>query len=282
MATFDNSSLLVSLSLTSFQGLFNFTYDTAALNPIGATEIQEGYVVQIWDNKSSLNPPPQFEGAVYAIDSAIDMGQIALDGVAYVRRNATIGSYSFPPPSFYISTRRGAVIEAFQNIPQTIYVFMRALDTGAGLSGLVPSMVVTASKNGAGGVVISPTVTDLGGSLGAGWYTLAIAGSDLATLGMMALHITALAALPNDDVIIKVVPNKGGQIKPNSFNDKYVYDLTGKMTGCRMRVFADKATADTASDSDADGAHGEVERYRVTVTYNTDGSIKTYEYGKEL
>jgi len=83
-------------------------------------------------------------------------------------------------------------------------------------------------------------------------------------------------------VITAVGQGPGGQIKANSFNDKYVYDVTGKMTSCRMRVFANKATADTASDSDADGAHGEVERFRVTATYNTDGTLKTYEYAKEL
>ena len=314
MATFDNSSLLTSLSLISFQGLFNFTYDTAALNPVSATELPEGYVVQIWDNQSSLNPVTEFEGAIYQVDSAIDMGTVALAGVAYARNEGIIGSFS-TPPSFYSSPRRAAVLEVPLNGSRNIYVFMRALDTGAGLAGLAPTMVITASKNGASGAVITPSITDLAGSLGSGWYVLALTSAHFSTLGEMALHITALAALPNDDVIINVIaldkqdairasltslPNAnasavgglatitaigqgpGGQIKANSFNDKYVYDTQGRMTSCRMRVFANKATADTASDSDPDGAHGEVERFRVTVTYNTDSTIKTYEYAKEL
>ena len=191
----------------------------------------------------------------------------------------------------------------------TISVFMQDIDTGLAKDGL--TLTIQQKKPGAGWVTVTPTVT----ARTNGRYDLSLTNVHTNVVGVSDFWVTAPGAVDNNDLQIEVtnvdlfdavrggltaLPNAtaaavgglavitaigqgtGGQIKANSFNDKYVYDTSGRMTSCRMRVFANKTTADTASDSDADGAHGEVERFRVTVTYNTDGTIKTYEYGKEL
>lgn len=204
------------------------------------------------------------------------------------------------------------MLELTINQAAVITVFMQDTETGQGLPGLASVLTTQLKKSNTAFSIITPTlITDRL----FGWYDLSIAGTNFDTLGEGAMHITAPGAIPNDEIEFKVIaidkydavhmglsslPNAnaaaigglpvitaigqgpGGQIKANSFNDKYVYDTQGRMTSMRNRVFADKTTADTASDSDADGAHGEVERFRVTVTYNTDGTIKTYEYAKEL
>lgn len=207
------------------------------------------------------------------------------------------------------SARANAMPFVTLNSSIIISVLMQDIDTGAALDGL--TLTIQQKKPGGGFTTVTPTVTPRSN----GRYDLALDAAHTNVVGISDFLITAPGAADNNDIQIEVInidlfdsvrggmtaiPNAnagavgglgiitaigqgpGGQIKANSFNDKYVYDTQGRMTSCRMRVFANKATADTASDSDADGAHGEVERFRVTVTYNTDSTIKTYEYAKEL
>lgn len=109
------------------------------------------------------------------------------------------------PAWYYISTKRGIVLEVLINTARLIYIFMRSSSTGAGLGGEAGSMVITASKNGGAGAVITPAIVDLSSSLGAGWYTLAMTAGQLNTLGQMALHIVSSNTTPNDDVLLNVI-----------------------------------------------------------------------------
>jgi len=97
------------------------------------------------------------------------------------------------------------VLEVLLNTARLIYVFMRSSSTGSGLAGEAGSMAITASKNGSAGATITPTITDLGSTLGAGWYTLALTSGHLNTLGQMALHIISSNTIPNDDVLLNVI-----------------------------------------------------------------------------
>ena len=97
------------------------------------------------------------------------------------------------------------MLEVLLNTARLIYVFMRSSSTGSGLAGEAGSMAITASKNGSAGATITPTITDLGSTLGAGWYTLALTSGHLNTLGQMALHIISSNTIPNDDVLLNVI-----------------------------------------------------------------------------
>lgn len=171
------------------------------------------------------------------------------------------------------------VYQVLQNTPVTISVFMRDASTGLPITGLSPSAFTIKLKKSTQGSfsTITPTVTEVG----LGWYDIAITAAQTDTVGKAPLEVAATGAATRDDTVMDVIPGPGGQIKSNSFTDKRVYSGTN-MTSCRVRVFVSASVANTAADADADGAHGEVERYRITCTYNLDGTLKTYSYVKEL
>lgn len=74
----------------------------------------------------------------------------------------------------------------------------------------------------------------------------------------------------------------GGQLKPNSLVDNYTYDGSKNPLTWRVRLFASKAATDAAVAAHADNADGEVERYKVTATYNVDGTLATYKVDRDL
>jgi hypothetical protein len=78
----------------------------------------------------------------------------------------------------------------------------------------------------------------------------------------------------------------GGQIKPNSMLDNYVYGVssgsTGKAVSWRVRVFASKAACDAATAGNPNNTDNEVERYLGSSTYNTDGTLASYKFDKDL
>lgn len=76
--------------------------------------------------------------------------------------------------------------------------------------------------------------------------------------------------------------NPGGQIKPNSMNDNYVYNASGLMTSCRIRVFASAGALASAVAGHANNTDSEIERFNVTATYNVDGTLASYQYSRAL
>lgn len=212
------------------------------------------------------------------------------------------------------------MLEATQSVAKHVSVKLIDVVTGLGAvltSGQISALVINLKK---GGVLsystITPTVTPIGTS---GVYDLALTASHLDTLGVAQINITETGVIaPNDDLSIDVIafnksdgvrggltalPNAaaaasgglptfgtgagqvnspGGQLKPNSLVDTYVYDTNKNPTSWRIRVFASKAATDAADPMHADGADGEVERYKIAATYNVDKTLATYKVDRDL
>lgn len=83
-----------------------------------------------------------------------------------------------------------------------VILMVGTADHITGLAGL--TLTITASKNGAGFLAITPVVTDLGSGL----YNLALTTTHTNTLGDFALHITGAAADPTDlvDQVVLALP----------------------------------------------------------------------------
>lgn len=117
----------------------------------------------------------------------------------------------FTANQFILSTGRSLIVRQIkQSTAATVMFFMRDSYTGRGRSSLnsgvnSQSITIIASKNGASGTTITPTITDLGSSLGAGWYSMALTTSHTDTIGEMVFHITAPNALDNDEIKLFIV-----------------------------------------------------------------------------
>jgi len=80
-----------------------------------------------------------------------------------------------------------------QSTTRNLMVFLvDSTDHVTGKTGL--TLTITASKDGAAFIAITPTVTERG----TGWYNLALTTAHTDTLGDLALHITGTAADPLD------------------------------------------------------------------------------------
>jgi len=108
------------------------------------------------------------------------------------------------------TARAGSVRTIKQSTAATVLFFLRDATTGRGKSGFnsginAQNIAIVASKNGAAGATITPTLTDLGSSLGAGWYSMALTSSHTDTLGELVFHITALNAVDNDEIKCRIL-----------------------------------------------------------------------------
>ncbi len=212
------------------------------------------------------------------VRDGVDMGSLAGPYCWPRRREGRpIALLGFAPNTRYPMTS----INVNQNTAVNVQVFLRDLASGQGVPGLASQIATAISKNGGAFATITPTITDLL----YGWYNVAFTSAHTNTPGPCALRFTAPGVQENDEIILNVVAQDGGQVKPNSFIDNYVYATVNgnpKPTSWRVRVFASKTACDAAVSGHADNADGETERYKVTATYNSDGTVASYKYDKDL
>lgn len=87
--------------------------------------------------------------------------------------------------------------KAKQSTAKNVMLLMvDSADHITGKTGL--TLTITASKDGAAFVSISPAVTERG----SGWYSVALTAAHTDTLGDLALHVTAASADPADMVLL--------------------------------------------------------------------------------
>lgn len=109
--------------------------------------------------------------------------------------------------------------------------------------------------------------------------------SDLAAVKAKTDHLPSVnaGAVGGLPIITAIGQGPGGQLKPNSFIDNYIYDVNKSPTSWRVRIFATKTACDAAVAGHADDADNEVERYNFTATYNpVDKTLTTYKIDKSL
>ena len=150
------------------------------------------------------------------------------------------------------------------NITTGIYEVAIVCSSGNGFStGLEYDAYVTAAISGA----------NVGAEVGA-WFTQTRHTDDLAWPAVAGRSIavdTSGGMLVGGFEVSSLMP--GGQLKPNSMIDNYVYDSSNNPTSWRVRVFANKAAAQAAVAGHLDNADSEVERYKFTAVYS--GSPET-------
>lgn len=98
--------------------------------------------------------------------------------------------------------------ELTNNVAANVMVLMTDnADHITGKTGL--TLTITASKDGADFVSITPTVTERGD----GWYNLALTTSHTDTLGELALHVTGTDADPADTKMLVIAVNKADTVR---------------------------------------------------------------------
>jgi hypothetical protein len=156
-------------------------------------------IVDFATTNGGMIPPQNTDGNVTpTTDFTVTNGGVT-DGVQWpsVQMPASVGGSSF----FFRTARSGPVLELTQNQPAVISVFMQDIESGQGLAGLAPTMVVLLKKSNAAFASSTPTITDRT----LGWYDLSFLAASFDTLGEGTLHITGPGAQPNDETKFKVI-----------------------------------------------------------------------------
>lgn len=139
------------------------------------------------------------------------------------------------------------------------------------------------SKAGAAFVASAADVVAIGG----GWYYLELSQAETNFDGAFIL-VKLVKATYRDQgssdemggaVTLDVL---AAALKINGKLDKTIYNSRKFLTSARWRIFATKAAADAATDGAADGAEGEIFRFLATGVDEGDGTVKTYEYARDL
>jgi len=119
----------------------------------------------------------------------------------------------------------------------------------------------------------------------AGDNTFTVAFTNTSQVGTYNVVITA-AGIGGNNIIAELnwdieAVCQNPFIEENIFLDETSYDVFKMLTGGRIRVFPDKATADAASDGGA--GEGEIAIYQVTAVGEgvPEGCVKTYKMTRE-
>lgn len=169
------------------------------------------------------------------------------------------------------------VLEATQNVAKNFAVLMR--DTATGLGAVITpaqaaSLSVQIKKGGVTAyVTVTPVITVVGFT---GLIDIAFTGLHLNTLGLMAVNVTGIGLLPNDDLFIDVVAtNKNDAVRgglsslPNSaIGTQAGLPTKQNLDDANTAVNAHTDTA-TAASSAAVNTHTDTATAATTTAVNT-------------